>query len=159
MKYSIIVIAIISGMLAGVASGYYTGKKYAQEIVTVDIKKIAEEKRMELIKRFKSERISTEKTSERTDENEVLQMTKNLEKEYADFLTKLDLILDAYLKGHKNTLLVRKEAIIDGKYTDITEAVKDKANALIKERTEGRTEEKTEGKTEGKAREKTKEDL
>ncbi len=133
-KYSLIIIAIISGLLAGVASGYYTGKKYTQEIVTVDVKKIVEEKRMELIKKFQTEKI--DKTT--PDEN-ISIVTKDLQKEYVDFLTKLDLILDAYLKGHKNTLLIRKEAIIDGKYADITIAVKDKVNALVKEKTNDQT--------------------
>jgi len=112
--YVIVAIALLSGIIAGVASGYYTGKTYTREIVTIDIKKLAEEKRIELIKRFQ-----TDKPDENT--------ARDLEKEYSDFLKNLDLILDAYLKNHKNTVLLRKEAVIDGQYADITEAVRDRA--------------------------------
>jgi len=102
-------VPVIFGITAGVLSGWYTGKMNTFNILTVDMKGITADKKSELVKKFRENA---------TDPN----TASAIETEYADFLAKLDKALDPYLVD-KKTVILRKEAIIDGKYKDITEEI------------------------------------
>ena len=113
----IIVASVLSGAAAaGMLSGHYIGGRNMPVILSADIKKITEEKKREIIRRYK-------------DSEDKEQTGMKLEKEYAEFLNALDRSLDNFMKKNKNVLILRKEAVIDGKYKDITDEIKENAKA------------------------------
>jgi len=111
----IFLIALMAGIITGIASGYLSAyfilKSKTPKFMTVDVKGIVDQKKYELSRRL------TEKQED----------PASLEKEFAAFLAKLDSILGAYF-SEKNTIYIRKEALIDGAYKDLTEEVKKKLN-------------------------------
>jgi len=115
-------VPVIFGIAAGALSGWYAGKMNNYTILTVDMKGITAEKKSELVKKFREN--ATEPNT-----------SSVIEKEYAEFLVKLDTALDPYLADNK-TLILRKEAIIDGKYRDITSEIS--ADVKKKEKYAGR---------------------
>ena len=112
----IIVVSVLSGAAAGMLSGHYLGGRNMPVILSADIKKITDEKKQEIIRKYKD--------SEDKEQDGV-----KLEKEYAEFLNALDRSLDNFMKKNKNVLILRKEAVIDGKYKDITDEIKENAKA------------------------------
>ena len=112
----IIVVSVLSGGAAGMLSGHYLGGRNMPVILSADIKKITDEKKQEIIRKYKD--------SEDKEQDGV-----KLEKEYAEFLNALDRSLDNFMKKNKNVLILRKEAVIDGKYKDITDEIKENAKA------------------------------
>ncbi len=111
----IFLIALMAGIITGIASGYLSAyfilKSKTPKFMTVDVKGIVDQKKYELSRRL------TEKQED----------PASLEKEFAAFLAKLDSILGVYF-SEKNTIYIRKEALIDGAYKDLTEEVKKKLN-------------------------------
>jgi len=118
IKYLIImiIVSVLSGAVAGMLSGYYVGDGYMTVIVSADIKKLTEEKKQEIILNYRD---SVDKAQDGV----------KLEKEYVEFLIALDKSLDNFMKKNKNVLILRKEAVIDGKYKDITNEIKENAKA------------------------------
>ncbi len=112
----IIVVSVLSGSAAGMLSGHYTGGRNMPVIMSADIKKITEEKKQEIIRKYR-------------DSEDKEQAGVKLEKEYTEFLNALDRSLDNFMKKNKNVLILRKEAVIDGKYKDITDEIKENAKA------------------------------
>ncbi|MEI6154111.1 MAG: TrbI F-type domain-containing protein [Deltaproteobacteria bacterium] len=112
----IIVVSVLSGGAAGMLSGHYLGGRNMPVILSADIKKITDEKKQEIIRKYKD--------SEDKEQDGV-----KLEKEYAEFLNALDRSLDNFMKKNKNVLILRREAVIDGKYKDITDEIKENAKA------------------------------
>jgi hypothetical protein len=111
-----IVVSVLSGAAAGMLSGHYVGGRNMTVILSADIKKITDEKKQEIIRKYKD--------SEDKEQDGV-----KLEKEYAEFLNALDRSLDNFMKKNKNVLILRKEAVIDGKYKDITDEIRENAKA------------------------------
>jgi len=107
----ILISAVITGIASGYISAYFILKSKTPKFMTVDVKGIVDQKKYELSRRL------TEKQED----------PAKLEKEFAAFLAKLDSILGAYF-SEKNTIYIRKEALIDGDYKDLTEEVKKKLN-------------------------------
>jgi len=107
----ILISAVITGIASGYISAYFILKSKTPKFMTVDVKGIVDQKKYELSRRL------TEKQED----------PAKLEKEFAAFLAKLDSILGAYF-SEKNTIYIRKEALIDGAYKDLTEEVKKKLN-------------------------------
>lgn len=111
----IFLIALMAGIITGIASGYLSAyfilKSKTPKFMTIDVKGIVDQKKYELSRRL------TEKQED----------PAKLEKEFAAFLAKLDSILGVYF-SEKNTIYIRKEALIDGAYKDLTEEVKKKLN-------------------------------
>jgi hypothetical protein len=107
--YIVVLTAVVFGTASGFFSGLYTVKNACCSIVTADVKRLVEDKRQDLVMKFQDTK----------GEN-----APELEREYALFLSKLDSILDSYLEKEKNVLILRKEAVIDGNYRDITPEVK-----------------------------------
>ncbi len=125
-KFLAIAIAIIVFTTAcGVFSGFYFGKAYSCNIYTADIKKIADDKKTEIVKKFQQDKDNPNASA-------------MLEKEYADFLKRMDKVLDAYKKADKKALILRKEAVIEGNYTDITEEIR----AIVNKKEEAKVEDK-----------------
>ncbi len=92
--------------------GYKTGKIFNEtKIYTADIKKLTENKRSELVKKLQQDRNNPDAIT-------------TLEKEYSEYLKSVDKVLDAYKKADDKALILRKEAVIDGNYTDITDDIK-----------------------------------
>ena len=112
----IVVVSVLSGAAAGMLSGHYIGGRNMPVILSADIKKITEEKKQEIIRKYR-------------DSEDKEQAGVKLEKEYAEFLNALDRSLDNFMKKNKNVLILRKEAVIDGKYKDITDEIKENAKA------------------------------
>ncbi|MCX5814865.1 MAG: TrbI F-type domain-containing protein [Proteobacteria bacterium] len=112
----IVVVSVLSGAAAGMLSGHYTGGRNMPVILSADIKKITEEKKQEIIRKYR-------------DSEDKEQAGVKLEKEYTEFLNALDKSLDNFMKKNKNVLILRKEAVIDGKYKDITDEIKENAKA------------------------------
>jgi len=112
MFFIIIGVCIFVSLLSGYLSAYFIIKSKALKVYTVDVREIVELKKAELAKRWVDKKEEPEQ----------------LEKEFASFLTRLDSILNTYF-ADKSILYIRKEAIIDGNYKDITEEVKNKVYA------------------------------
>ncbi len=123
-----IVPAIIIAVLAiacGAFSGYYFGKANSFTIYVADIKKITDEKKGEMVTKLKQGKDNPDAPA-------------NLEKEYADYLKRLDAVLDAYKKAGSRAIILRKEAVIEGSYTDITSEIRQLVNVKGGSQVEGR---------------------
>lgn len=107
----VLISAIITGIASGYLSAYFILKSKTPKFMTVDVKGIVDQKRYELSKRLMDKQEDAEK----------------LEREFAVFLKRLDNILESYF-ADKSAIYIRKEALIDGNYRDITEEVKRKLN-------------------------------
>jgi membrane protein YqaA with SNARE-associated domain len=114
-----VVPAIIIAVLAsacGAFSGYYFGKANSPTIYAADIKKITDEKKGEMLNKLKQGKDNPDTPA-------------TLEKEYEDYLKKLDVVLDAYKKAGTRAVILRREAVIEGAYTDITGEIRQLVNA------------------------------
>jgi len=99
---------VLLSFLSGALSGWWFTKQSAYEFVAVDLKGIVQEKKQELIERYR-------KTP--TDEN-----VRAIDRELTEFLGRLDQEVSALGSGRRVVLI--RDAVLDGAVADVTESVK-----------------------------------
>lgn len=116
---TIIFIAVIISSSISIAVSWWILKKNNQEVFVADITKIVENKKKSLIDSYKADS---------SQEN----MAK-IDRDLLTFLNNLDSILSEYSEG--NRIIFKREAVIDGKYEDITEQLEEELkNAEYREK-------------------------
>lgn len=107
----VIVLSMLFGAASGLLSVYYANAGRSPTIVSADIRLLAENKKQEIVKKYQSSESKESSSAE-------------LEREYREFVTRLDKALDDFLEQNSNVLILRREAVIDGKHRDITEEIR-----------------------------------
>lgn len=112
--FTVILIAVIASSAISITASWWLLKKNTREIVVADVSKIIENKKKALIDSYKADS---------SQEN----MAK-IDRDLLVFLNNLDSILTDHSTGNK--IILKKEAIIDGQYEDITEQLESELKGI-----------------------------
>lgn len=108
---SVVIVILLSILLSSTISislSWWLTKEQMPEFIVIDIKKIVDNKKKELIDSYKND-------------NSPENLAK-IDRDLLVFLNNLDHLISSYT-SHKKRIILRKEAIIDGQYKDLTEDI------------------------------------
>jgi Skp family chaperone for outer membrane proteins len=103
---------VLVSILSGIASGWWFARKNTYRVMVIDVKGIVEDKKKELLERYKK--------------NPTDETVKEVDKELAEFLRRLDYKISS--SGDSQRLVMLKDAVLAGETADITDEVKKYAN-------------------------------
>ena len=109
---TLVVLCLLLSILSGAASGWWFSKQNTHEILVVDVKKIVDDKKKELLEQYKK--------------NPTNETAQAIDIELSEFLRRLDYRLSN--PDSERELIILREVVLSGEAADITEEVSRFAN-------------------------------